>query len=33
MRENYNLPAPYLLTYYTNLKDRIVWIEDEILED
>lgn len=32
MIENMELPSPELLTYYKNLEDRILWIDDEISE-
>lgn len=28
--ENMQLPAPELLTYYTDLEERIVWMDDEV---
>lgn len=31
--ENCQLPSPDLLRYYTDAKDRIIWIDDEICED
>lgn len=29
---NLQLPDPELLTYYRNLEDRVLWIDDEINE-
>ena len=28
--ENVNLPSPELLSFYENLQDRVIWIDDEI---
>ena len=30
--ENLQLPSPELLSYYKNLEERIVWLDDEVTE-
>ena len=30
--ENMNLPNPELLTYYSDLEKRIIWLEEEVTE-
>ena len=30
--ENMNLPSPELLTYYSDLEKRIIWLEEEVTE-
>ena len=31
--ENMNLPNPELLTYYSDLEKRIIWLEEEVTEN